>query len=215
MEDCTMKKLVCFLIIPLFLFSLYATDPTADAKVQLNLNTDKFNIGFASSEDNAKAFTSYSDPFVLTTNVADTTLVTTASGVFYLYYNAVIGSSYTYKMYLEIDSPLLHLNPDSETSYDDSEYIAYTIDVKKGDAVDWHWDGSSSGTISTGISIASPASSTASSVKNAIERIDLRGSSKLFNVSGYAKLTASVTSDISSKKKGSYESSIKLIVSTT
>lgn len=211
-----MKKLVYLLIIPLFLFSLYATDPTAEGKVRLNLNTDKFNIGFASSEDNAKAFTSYSDPFVLTTNVEDTTLVTTASGEFYLYYNAVIGSSYTYKMYLEIVSPLLYLNPETEGSYVESECIAYSIQIDKGAAKDWHWDGSSSGTISTtGVSITSPTSSTDSSVKEAIESIDLRGSSKLFNVSGYAKLTASVTPDISSKKKGSYESRIKLIVSTT
>lgn len=210
-----MKKLVCFLIIPLFLFSLYATDPTADARVQLNLNTDKFNIGFASSEDNAKAFTSSSGPFVLETSIADNTLVTTASGEFYLFYNAVIGTGTQYKLYLQINNPLLHTSHASGQAYTVNEYIPYSIKVGKGSA-GWKWDGASMSTISgtAGISISSPASPTTAASKKAIET-NLRGDSVLFNVSGYAKVTASVTDDIKGKVKGSYESTITLIVSTT
>lgn len=210
-----MKKLVCFLIIPLFLFSLYATDPTADATVQLNLNTDKFNIGFASSEDNAKAFTSSSGPFVLETSIADNTLVTTASREFYLFYNAVIGTDTQYKLYLQINNPLLNTSHASGQAYTLNEYIPYSITVEEGSA-GWKWDGASKLTISdTGVSISSPASPTAPVSKVAIEETSLRGSSALFNVSGYAKVTASVTNDIKGKAKGSYESTITLIVSTT
>ena len=210
-----MKKLVLLLIIPLFLVSLYA-DPTADATVQLNLNTDKFNIGFASTEENAKEFTSSSGPFVLKTSIADNTLVTTASGEFYLFYNAVIGTATQYKLYLQINNPLLHTSHASEENptYEDSEYIPYSITVEEGSA-GWKWDGASKSTISdTGVSISSPASPTTAASKKAIET-NLRGSSALFNVSGYAKVTASVTNDIKVKAKGSYESTIKLIVSTT
>ena len=138
-----MKKLVLMLIIPLFLVSLYA-DPTADATVQLNLNTDKFNSGFASTEENAKKFTSSSGPFVLKTSIADNTLVTTASGEFYLFYNAVIGTATQYKLYLQINNPLLHTSHASEENptYEDSEYIPYSITVEEG-SVGRKWDGAS------------------------------------------------------------------------
>ena len=210
-----MKKLVLLLIIPFFFISLYAVDP-ADATVQLNLATDKFNIGFASTEENAKKFTSSSGPFVLETSIADNTLVTTASGEFYLFYNAVIGTATQYKLYLQINNPLLHTSHASEENptYEDSEYIPYSITVEEGSA-GWKWDGASKLTISdTGVSISSPASPKTAASKKAIET-NLRGSSALFNVSGYAKVTASVTNDIKGKAKGSYESTIKLIVSTT
>ena len=213
MEGVKMKKLVLLLIIPLFLVSLYA-DPTADATVQLNLNTDKFNIGFASTEENAKKFTSSSGPFVLKTSIADNTLVTTASGVFYLFYNAVIGTNTQYKLYLQINNPLLNTSHASGQAYTLNEYIPYSITVEEGSA-GWKWDGASKFTISdTGVSISSPASPTTAASKKAIET-NLRGDSVLFNVSGYAKVTASVTNDIKVKAKGSYESTIKLIVSTT
>ena len=212
-----MKKLFLLLIIPFFFISLYATDPTADATVQLNINTDKFNIGFASTEENAKNFTSSSGPFVLETSIADNTLVTTASGEFYLFYNAVIGTGTQYKLYLQINNPLLHTSHASGQAYTVNEYIPYSIKVGKGSA-GWKWDGASMSTISgtAGISISSPASPTSGTSKVAIEGVSLRGdNSTLFNVSGYAKVTASVTNDIKGKAKGSYESTIKLIVSTT
>lgn len=214
MEGVKMKKLVLLLIIPLFLVSLYA-DPTADATVQLNLNTDKFNIGFASTEANAKAFTSSSGPFVLETSIADNTLVTTASGVFYLFYNAVIGTNTQYKLYLKITNPFLHTGHVAEETYKPEEYIPYSIQVGSGSDANWKWDGSSKGNIKTGISISSPVSPGAPEVNGSIESSDLRGTSTFFNVSGYAKVTATVSGDIKEKKKGSYESTIQLIVSTT
>lgn len=216
-----MKKLFLLLIIPFFFISLYAVDPdpTANATVQLNLTTDKFVIGFAREEVNAKAYKS--DPnntFALTTTVNDTTLKTTAEGSFFIFYNAVIGTEKPYKLYLQINNPLLHTSHASEENptYKDSEYIPYSITVGKGSDADWKWDGSSKSTISdpNGVSISSPASPTTAASKKAIET-NLRGDSVLFNVSGYAKVTASVTNDIKGKAKGSYESTITLIVSTT
>ena len=213
MEGVKMKKLVLLLIIPLFLVSLYA-DPTADATVQLNLNTDKFNIGFASTEANAKAFTSSSGPFVLETSIADNTLVTTASGIFYLFYNAVIGTNKQYKLYLKITNPFCISG--SATPASEDECIPYSITVEKGSDGSWNWDGSSKATISsTGILIDSPTFSNLSAIQKPVESTSLRGASTLFNVSGYAKVTATVSDDIKEKKKGSYESKIQLIVSTT
>lgn len=214
-----MKKLFLLLIIPFFFISLYAVDPdpTANAKVQLNLTTDKFVIGFAREEVNAKAYKSDPDnTFALTTTVNDTTLKTTAEGSFFIFYNAVIGTEKPYKLYLQINNPLLHTSHASEENptYKDSEYIPYSITVEEG-STGWKWDGASKLTISEqGVSIDSPASPTASASKKAIET-NLRGDSVLFNVSGYAKVTASVTNDIKGKAKGSYESTITLIVSTT
>ena len=219
-----MKKLFLLLIIPFFFISLYAVDPdpTADATVQLNLTTDHFVIGFAREEGNAKAYKSDTNTtFVLEThvNVEDKTLKTTAEGSFFIFYNAVIGTNTTYKLYLQINNPLLHTSHASEENptYKDSEYIPYSIKVGKGSA-GWKWDGASMSTISgtAGISISSPASPTSGTSKVAIEGVSLRGvNSTLFNVSGYAKVTASVTDDIKGKVKGSYESTITLIVSTT
>lgn len=217
-----MKKLFLLLIIPFFFISLYAVDPdpTADATVQLNLTTDHFVIGFAREEGNAKAYKSDTNTtFVLEThvNVEDKTLKTTAEGSFFIFYNAVIGTNRTYKLYLQINNPLLHTSHASEENptYKDSEYIPYSITVGKGSAEDWKWDGSSKSDISAGFSISSPNSPTATASNVAIEETSLRGSSALFNVSGYAKVTASVTNDIKGKTKGSYESTITLIVSTT
>ena len=119
-------------------------------------------------------------------------------------------------MYLQINNPLLHTSHASEKdpTYKDSEYIPYSITVEEGSA-GWKWDGASKSTISdTGVSISSPDSPKTAASKKAIET-NLRGDSVLFNVSGYAKVTASVTNDIKGKAKGSYESTITLIVSTT
>ena len=211
-----MKKLFLLLIIPFFFISLYAVDPdhTADATVQLNLTTDHFVIGFALEEVNAKAYKSDTTTFALETTVDAKTLKTTATRSFYIFYNAVIGTNTTYKLYLQINNPLLHTSHASGQAYTVNEYIPYSIKVGKGSAV-WKWDGASKSTISdTGVSISSPASPTTAASKKAIET-NLRGDSVLFNVSGYAKVTASVTDDIKGKVKGSYESTITLIVSTT
>ena len=217
-----MKKLFLLLIIPFFFISLYAVDPdpTADATVQLNLTTDHFVIGFAREEGNAKAYKSDTNTtFVLEThvNVEDKTLKTTAEGSFFIFYNAVIGTNTTYKLYLQINNPLLHTSHalEENPTYKDSEYIPYSITVGKGSAEDWKWDGSSKSDRSAGFSISSPALPKATASKVAIEDTNLRGDSTLFNVSGYAKVTASVTDDIKRKAKGSYESTITLIVSTT
>ena len=218
-----MKKLFLLLIIPFIFISLYAVDPdpTANAKVQLNLTTDHFVIGFAREEGDAKAYNSDTNTtFVLETNVnvEDKTLTTTATGSFFIFYNAVIGTNRTYKLYLQINNPLLHTSHASEENptYKDSEYIPYSITVGKGSAEDWKWDGSSKSRISNGISTDSPTSPTVVNASSlAIEDTSLRGNSALFNVSGYAKVTASVTNDIKGKAKGSYESTITLIVSTT
>ena len=214
-----MKKLFLLLIIPFFFISLYAVDPdhTADATVQLNLTTDHFVIGFALEEVNAKAYKSDTTTFALETTVDAKTLKTTATRSFYIFYNAVIGTNTTYKLYLQINNPLLHTSHASEENptYEEKEYIPYSIAVGKGSAEDWKWDGTSNPRISTGFSISSPGSPKAPVSKVAIEETSLRGSSALFNVSGYAKVTASVTNDIKGKAKGSYESTIKLIVSTT
>ena len=211
-----MKNIVLLLIITFLFIYLYAVDHE-DTTVQLNLATDKFNIGFASTEANAKAFTSSSGPFVLETSIADNTLVTTASGVFYLFYNAVIGTNTQYKLYLKITNPFLHTGHVAEETYKPEEYIPYSIQVGSGSDANWKWDGSSKENIKTGISISSPVSPGASEVNGSgsIESSDLRGTSTFFNVSGYAKVTATVSGDIKEKKKGSYESTIQLIVSTT
>ena len=213
-----MKKLFLLLIIPFFFISLYAVDPdpTADATVQLNLTTDHFVIGFAREEGNAKAYKSDTNTtFVLEThvNVEDKTLKTTAEGSFFIFYNAVIGTNTTYKLYLQINNPLLHTSHASEENptYKDSEYIPYSITVEEGSA-GWKWDGASKLTISdTGVSISSPASPTTAASKKAIET-NLRGDSVLFNVSGYAKLTASVTNDIKGKAKGKTKTEKLIIV---
>lgn len=214
-----MKKLFLLLIIPFFFISLYAVDPdpTANATVQLNLATDKFVIGFASKEEKAKAYDSDTTTFALTPNVDATTLNTTATGSFYIFYNAVISTETKYKLYLQINNPLLNTSHVSGQEYTVNEYIQYSIKVGKGSDADWKWDGSSNSAISdpNGVSISSPASPTADASKLAIEETSLRGGSVLFNVSGYAKVTASVTNDIKGKAKGSYESTITLIVSTT
>lgn len=218
-----MKKLFLLLIIPFIFISLYAVDPdpTANAKVQLNLTTDHFVIGFAREEGDAKVYNSDTNTtFVLETNVnvEDKTLTTTATGSFFIFYNAVIGTNTTYKLYLQIENPLLHTSHASEKNptYEDEEYIPYSITVGKGSAEYWKWDGSSNSRISNGISTNSPTSPTVVNASSlAIEDTSLRGNSALFNVSGYAKVTASVTNDIKGKAKGSYESTIKLIVSTT
>ena len=215
-----MKKLFLLLIIPFFFISLYAVDPdhTADATVQLNLTTDHFVIGFALEEVNAKAYKSDTTTFALETTVDAKTLKTTATRSFYIFYNAVIGTNTTYKLYLQINNPLLHTSHASEENptYTDKEYIPYSIVVGKGSAEYWKWDGSSNSRISNGISTNSPTSPTVVNASSlAIEDTSLRGNSALFNVSGYAKVTASVTNDIKGKAKGSYESTIKLIVSTT
>lgn len=211
-----MKKCILYILIVMLLFPLYAADPSAEAKVKLDLNADGFIIGFAKDKANAKVFVGDENPeYSLTPKVNKADLKTTASGTFYLFYKAVIGSGIAYKLYLQIENPLLHTTKAGE-SYVETEWIPYTVGIKLV-ADDKKWDGKSKTSLATGISISSPTTATASAVKGTVEGTDLRNDddSEILQVSGFAEVTVSVGSDMSGKRKGSYQSTIKLIVSAT
>ena len=210
-----MKKCILSILIVMLLFPLYAADPSAEAKVNLDLNADGFIIGFAKDKANAMDFKGDEKPkYSLTPIVNTADLTTTASGTFYLFYKAVIGSGTPYKLYLQIENPLLH-TAKAGVSYVETEWIPYTVGIKLTE--DGEWGGKSKTSLATGISISSPTTATESAVKGKVEGTDLRNDddSEILQVSGFAEVTVSVGSDMSGKRKGSYQSTIKLIVSAT
>ena len=210
-----MKKCILSILIVMLLFPLYAADPSAEAKVKLDLNDDGFIIGFAKDKANATNFVGDERPeYSLTPKVNKADLKTTASGTFYLFYKAVIGSKTEYKLHLQIEIPLLHTAKAGD-SYAETEWIPYTVGIKLTE--DGEWGGKSKTSLATGISINSPTTATESAVKGIVEGTDLRNDdvSDIVQVSGFAEVTVSVGSDMSEKRKGSYQSTIKLIVSAT
>lgn len=207
-----MKKAVLFLLVALFLASslFAATKATEDATLVLNLDEEKFLVGFSSSKDSVVAFDK--DEIKIKETVADADWATfdlSFENNVYLYYKAVTKVDSAFNIQLSINTPLrLAL---SATSYSDDNTIPYTLTVAPESD---KWDGTSNANIGT-TGVSSPTISGSAYTPNTMVIGAIRNSgNENYYLSGFAKLTIVSKDNSTAIPVGAYKSTITVSIVT-
>lgn len=226
-----MKRVLLFtMIMVLAVVGVFAAEDktSADAKVKLDLNVEKFVIGFANSKTNAQTFSKVKDDYdfdiksKVNGNVNKLEVLTQQKDNMYFFYDAALLKGLTYKLYAKINDPLTEQNSTDTgvATYTSSnpDTISYTATIKdnveKATAfVDGTWV---TGVNTTDVVISSPAynaTSTYTEVRN------LRGSATAPFTVVYASafeidLKVDGDQNLGSKKAAVYRSTISFKVAT-
>lgn len=204
-----MKKAVLFLLVALFLASslFAATKATKDATLVLNLDEEKFLVGFSSSSESITAFEDNKINVVeKISDGLDKITLSFASSNVYLYYRVVGPNTTSYKLKLSIENPLRHK---SGETYSTMDIISYKLTVTPVAA---KWDGDN--TAASEVSSAGAVNSEGKFDVNTVDLGSIRNSSTNYLVTGFASLSLSGEKSTSNLPIGIYESTIKVSIVT-
>lgn len=211
-------------ILILAVLSVFATSgtnvPLSDtAKVKLDLDVEKFVIGFADSEDNAKSFTVYSDDFIMTSSYSESTTKAEVKisqyTPMYFFYDAAMKRDNKFKLEAEILRPLTQQDNTGNSDASSPDTIQYTATITGGIANDSFTDGTWYKTSDTLITLDSSGESGTSKRGTVLD--DLRGTTTEPFTVVYAsamKIALAVKDGqhLEKKKSAVYRSEIKFTV---
>lgn len=195
-----MKKIIIailvFLVLSTSVFS--AEKANESATLVLDLDTERFLVGFSSTTGTITRFTD--NKIILNEEVNASTLDTFSlsfDGPVYLYYKAVTKKNSNYKIQLSIVSPL-RLN-----GSDDNNTIEYSLTANK---VAGKWDG----TDFTNITVPTPEGI------NTVDIGNIRADGKTnYLVTGFAELSITSQNNGTNIPVGTYKSNVKVSIVTT
>ncbi len=211
-----------FVLAVMSVFAVSGDAPLSDkAKVKLDLDVEKFVIGFADSEDHAKAFTVYSDDFLMSSSYSNSstkTEVTISQDTpMYFFYDAAMKRANKFKLEAEIVKPLTQQDASGnsdETSSPDT--IQYTATITGG----IEYDGFEDGTwVTAGANLTLDSSGADGTLKSGTVLSDLRGTTAGPFTVVYASamkidLAVKPGQHLEAKKSAVYRSEIKFTVTS-
>ena len=201
------KSIIAILLLLVLSISFLGADPKAneDATLVLDLDEEKFLVGFSSSKD---TITSFAENKIKLKETVNETNLDTFSLSFdryvYLYYKAVTKTTSSYSIQLTIENPL-RLN-----GTDDTNKIAYSLTANK---VAEKWDG----TDGSGIVVYSPSlsESTSTYTANSVSIGNIRAEgNKNYLVTGFATLSITSVNNKTNIPVGTYISNVKVSIVT-
>lgn len=212
-----MKRVLLSLLVLIIVVSgAFATTTTYPAKstatVSLDLNAENFRIGFATSEDNAKAFTASTADFVLNQNITGSSLTASnADGSMYFFYKAALEKNTTYSLTAKIDKALTQTDDNGEYVTNNPDTIAYkatiTGNISNNSFTDGQW-------VTQTVATASPIKSGDSAATTILS--NLRGTATQPYSVVYASALkidlATTEENIGAKKAAVYKSTITFTV---
>lgn len=148
-----MKRVLLFtMIMVLAVAGVFAANsgknvPLSDsAKVKLDLDVEKFVVGFTFTESRAKLFTAYTGDYEMTssysTNEAKAEVTTAQSTAMYFFYDCAMKRDHNFKLTAEIVRPLTQQNDtDTGNATGTPDTIQYTATVTGGISNDDFKDG--------------------------------------------------------------------------
>ena len=206
-----MKKIVIFILVSLLLVSFLFAEETQKASnsatLVLNLDKEKFLVGFSSSSESITAFVDNKINVVEEiSDGLDKITLSFASSDVYLYYKVVEPSTTSYELKLSIENPLRYKNGDT---YSTTDIISYKLTVTPVAA---KWDGDN--TASSEVSSAGTVNSNGTFDVKTVNLGSIRDSSDKYLVTGFASLSLSGEKSTSNLPIGTYESTIKVSIVT-
>ncbi len=129
-----MKRVVLFtMILALAAMSLFAVEnDNAKTTVKLDLDVEKFVIGFSNNIENARAFKDDTDEFIMTSSVSNsankTEVVVSHDGNMYFFYDVAMKRNSNFKLTAEIVRPLTQQDGDKDATEPDK--INYSAEIK-------------------------------------------------------------------------------------
>jgi len=212
-----------FVLAALCVFAASGSAPLSDtAKVKLDLDVEKFVIGFANSEENAKAFTVHSGDFLMISSYSDSTTKTevkiSQDTPMYFFYDAAMKRNNKFKLEAEIVKPLTQQNDTDTGDATNPDTIQYTATITGDIGYDDFKDGTWVTAATTLITLDSSNESGAS--KSGTVLSDLRGSATAPFTVVYAsamkiELAVKDGQHLEAKKSAVYRSEIKFTVKST